>query len=206
VSLPYWTIKRRLTSQSRKYYDNRNRISIPTLRCKPVRDPLEREFLLTFWKIHVLHHARDRGVYGHWMLAELRRHGYELSPGTLYPLLRRMEKRGWLRATEPSATKRRRMYRLTSHGREVLARLREPLEELYREVAYSRGKRTKRANRATGCFDTELREMGNGWATSVTRASPRERSPRIARRVGSVRAIKMSSRLVVEPLNIHPYG
>lgn len=33
-----------------------------------MRDPLEREFLLAFWKIHILHHAGEQGVYGQWML------------------------------------------------------------------------------------------------------------------------------------------
>ena len=50
-------------------------------------DPVVREFLLGFWKIHILHHAEEQGVYGQWMLEELQRHGYRLSPGTLYPLL-----------------------------------------------------------------------------------------------------------------------
>ena len=41
------------------------------------RDPVVREFLLTFWKIHILHHAAEhQGVYGQWMLEELGRHGY----------------------------------------------------------------------------------------------------------------------------------
>ncbi len=64
-----------------------------------MRDPIVREFLLAFWKIHILYHAADRrGVYGQWMLEELRHHGYRLSPGTLYPMLARMARRGWLRA------------------------------------------------------------------------------------------------------------
>ena len=32
------------------------------------RDPVIREFLLAFWKIHILHHAEEQGVYGQWML------------------------------------------------------------------------------------------------------------------------------------------
>jgi hypothetical protein len=27
-------------------------------------------------RLHVLHHAREKPLYGHWMIAELRRHGY----------------------------------------------------------------------------------------------------------------------------------
>lgn len=100
-----------------------------------MRDPIAREFLLTFWKIHILHHAADgRGVYGQWMIEELSRHGYRLSPGTLYPILARMAQRGWLRATEPERSKAARVYRLTARGQEVLAQLRHALDELYGEV------------------------------------------------------------------------
>jgi PadR family transcriptional regulator PadR len=104
-----------------------------------MRDPVEREFLLAFWKIHILHHAaEDRGVYGQWMLQELHRHGYRISPGTLYPILARMAERGWLRATEPKRPRDARVYRLTPQGDAVLARLRTALDELYGEAGARR--------------------------------------------------------------------
>src|SRR6185369_13653153 len=59
-----------------------------------MRDPVEREFLLGFWKIHILHHAEKHGVYGQWLLEELRHHGYHVSPGTMYPILNRMAQHG----------------------------------------------------------------------------------------------------------------
>ena len=100
-----------------------------------MRDPIAREFLLAFWKIHILHHAADgRGVYGQWMLEELSHHGYRLSPGTLYPILARMAQRGWLRAAEPRRSKAARVYRLTPRGHDVLNQLRASLDELYAEV------------------------------------------------------------------------
>jgi len=100
-----------------------------------MRDPIAREFLLAFWKVHILYHAADgRGVYGQWMLEELHRHGYRLSPGTLYPILARMAKRGWLRAAEPSRSKAARVYRLTPRGYDVLNQLRAALDELHGEV------------------------------------------------------------------------
>ena len=99
-----------------------------------MRDPVAREFLLAFWKIHILHHADEHGVYGHWMLEELHHHGYRLSPGTLYPMLDRMAQRGWLRASEPKRTNGPRVYRLTPSGREVLTQIRHALDELYEEV------------------------------------------------------------------------
>ena len=106
-------------------------------------DPVVREFLLGFWKIHILHHAEEQGVYGQWMLEELQRHGYRLSPGTLYPLLARMARRGWLRATEPKRSRDARVYRITPAGAEVLKRLRASLAELQHEV----GRRPSRASR-----------------------------------------------------------
>jgi DNA-binding PadR family transcriptional regulator len=98
------------------------------------RDPVIREFLLAFWKIHILHHAEEEGVYGQWMLEELHRHGYRLSPGTLYPLLARMARRGWLRAAETENARDARVYRITPEGARVLKRLRASLQELQGEV------------------------------------------------------------------------
>jgi len=115
---------------------------------RAMRDPVAREFLLAFWKIHILHHAADRrGVYGQWMLEELRHHGYRLSPGTLYPILARMEEHGWLRADEPERSKAARVYRLTAGGRDVLNQLLASLDELYREVAKHASRRKRRKGR-----------------------------------------------------------
>jgi DNA-binding PadR family transcriptional regulator len=99
-----------------------------------MRDHVVREFLLAFWKVHILHHAEEHGVYGQWMLEELHHHGYRLSPGTLYPILARMAERGWLRATEPERAMGPRVYRLTSRGRDVLNQVRHSLDELHHEV------------------------------------------------------------------------
>ncbi len=84
---------------------------------------LQREILLSFWKIHILHHAAQGQVVGQWMLNELRHHGYDVSPGTLYPILHRMERLGWLRSeTDASGGPRaKRLFYTTGIGREVLA-------------------------------------------------------------------------------------
>ena len=97
---------------------------------------VNREILLSFWKVHILHHAGEEPIHGQWILTELRRHGYEISPGTLYPLLNRMERLGWLKGNaDPGGGPRtRKDYRLTSQGRKVLALIREQLDELYEEV------------------------------------------------------------------------
>lgn len=96
-----------------------------------------REILLSFWKLHILHHASEHPLVGQWMLEELRRHGYTVSPGTLYPVLKRMEARGWLRCrVDPRGGKRaRREYTLTPLGRQVLRHVRGFIAELKAEVA-----------------------------------------------------------------------
>jgi DNA-binding PadR family transcriptional regulator len=121
---------------------------------------LTREILLAFWKVHILHHAAEDRVFGQWILTELRRHGYDISPGTLYPLLSRMERNGWLRsAAEPDGGPRgRRYYHLTKDGSAVLGLLRDAVTELYDEVVAEplRGSsgppasgRTRRGSRTT---------------------------------------------------------
>ena len=108
----------------------------PSAQRRKATDPLVREFLLGFWKIHILHHAEEEhGVYGQWMLEELRHHGYRLSPGTLYPVLARMAQRGWLKAIEPKRARDARVYRITPAGADVLRQLRAALSELQREVS-----------------------------------------------------------------------
>jgi DNA-binding PadR family transcriptional regulator len=101
-------------------------------------DPILREILLAFWKVHILHHAEERRIYGQWLLEELRRHGFQVSPGTLYPLLARMHKAGWLHVVRNtrgnSSPKARREYALTSKGVRLLAQLRRQVEELHHEV------------------------------------------------------------------------
>ena len=97
---------------------------------------LAREILLGFWKVHILHHAAEGKIYGQWIIEELRRHGYNISPGTLYPLLKRMERNGWLKcaATGSSGAHARKEYRLTRGGAKILKLIRAQVEELHGEV------------------------------------------------------------------------
>jgi PadR family transcriptional regulator, regulatory protein PadR len=97
---------------------------------------LTREILLGFWKVHILHHAAEHPIIGQWVLSELRRHGYDISPGTLYPLLKRLERNRWLRseAAVGEGKRQRRYYHLTRRGAAVLDVLRETVIELHHEV------------------------------------------------------------------------
>jgi DNA-binding PadR family transcriptional regulator len=108
---------------------------------------LTREILLGFWKVHILHHAAEHPVIGQWVLTELRRHGYDISPGTLYPLLKRLERNGWLRSEVAvgEGKMRRRYYHLAARGAAVLDVLRETVVELHHEVVEEAAPRRPRA-------------------------------------------------------------
>jgi len=101
------------------------------------------EILLGFWKVHILHHAGEGPVYGKWIIDELRRHGYDISPGTVYPLLQRLENHGWLRSerAEAAGPRTRKNYRLTKKGKQVLRRIRPYVRELYEEVLIGPGEK-----------------------------------------------------------------
>ena len=60
-------------------------------------DKITRNFFLGFIRLHILYHATQEQVFGLDLIRELARHGYSLSPGTLYPMLHGLEKR-WLSA------------------------------------------------------------------------------------------------------------
>jgi PadR family transcriptional regulator, regulatory protein PadR len=97
-----------------------------------------RNFFLGFIKIHILHHAGQNPVYGLELIKELREHGYELSPGTLYPLLHDLEKSGYLeRQDQLIGGKIRKYYTLTERGHAALAEAKTKIRELVSEVLES---------------------------------------------------------------------
>jgi PadR family transcriptional regulator PadR len=83
------------------------------------------------------------------------RHGYEISQliqtrsagtlkfhvASLYPLLYRLEERGWLQGTwvEKAGQRRRRFYRLTTEGRRVLTRQRKTWRSFVRAMGLITG-------------------------------------------------------------------
>lgn len=101
---------------------------------------VNREILLSFWKIHILHHAGEHPIIGHWMLQELRSHGYDVSPGMLYPLLARLTAYGWLDCEVTGKGARAvKAYRLTAAGAAVLAVVNTQMRELIGETGSKHG-------------------------------------------------------------------
>lgn len=96
---------------------------------------LKRDLFLGFVKLHILYHAGREPVFGVWLIEELQRHGYELSPGTLYPMLHSLKKEGYLESRNQVVQGRaRKYYRLTETGQVALERGREQAVELLREL------------------------------------------------------------------------
>ncbi len=94
-----------------------------------------RHLFLGFMRVHILHHAAEGPVYGVALMTELGRHGYQIGPSTIYPLLHRLERQGLLRSTPRKlAGKIRKYYDITPAGRRTLARAQRQLRELVDEA------------------------------------------------------------------------
>lgn len=100
-----------------------------------MEERIYRKLFLGFIQMHILYHASKEPIYGSWMLEELEGHGYNISAGTLYPLLRSMEESGLLEREERNVGgKIRKYYRSTDKGREVLDEARKKAYELFKEI------------------------------------------------------------------------
>jgi DNA-binding PadR family transcriptional regulator len=119
------------------------------------QDDMVRGFFLGFIKVHVLHHAAEDEVYGLALIEELRRHGYELGPGTMYPVLHDLEEARYLRRIDRVVEgKSRKYYRITPRGRAALVDARRKIGELVGELlegdapkGRSPGRRSRAARR-----------------------------------------------------------
>jgi DNA-binding PadR family transcriptional regulator len=86
-------------------------------------------------RLHILHHAAEGEVFGLGIINELQRHGYDLSPGTIYPMLHRMQLKGYLVSKERKLGRSiRRSYRATAAGKVVLADAKRKVQELFAEL------------------------------------------------------------------------
>ena len=95
---------------------------------------LERELKKGSAELLILSLVEDRPRHGYdiGQMIEIRSRGaLRFNIASLYPLLYRLEKRGWIRGrwVEKAGQRRRRYYRLTPAGRKVLARQREGWRE-----------------------------------------------------------------------------
>ena len=97
----------------------------------------------------ILHLVRERPAYGNSIMAQIREisaGAMSVSPNTVYPLLRRLEEKGYVEGEwERPETRSRRFYKITPEGEEKyreikgrfevhLLRVREAIESLHREL------------------------------------------------------------------------
>jgi len=100
-----------------------------------MKDTLLHDLYLGFIRIHILYHAGKERVYGAALMEELAHHGYQVGPGTLYPMLHALEEKGLLVSeNEVVKGKRRRYYLITAAGAEALENARAHTLELIREI------------------------------------------------------------------------
>ena len=86
-------------------------------------------------RLHVLHHAAEEPIFGLGMIEEFARHGYRISPGSLYPLLHGLEQKGYLRSRqERNGKSLRKVYRATPRGKKALEAAKDKVRELFREL------------------------------------------------------------------------
>jgi PadR family transcriptional regulator, regulatory protein PadR len=100
---------------------------------------LTRMFFGGFVRLHILYHAVREPIFGVEMMDELRRHGYDVGAGTLYPMLHQLEEAGYLSVrTEVVAGKHRKYYRATPSGAAALEEAKAKLRELVSEVLHDK--------------------------------------------------------------------
>jgi len=94
-----------------------------------------RNIFLGFIRIHILYHASKEEIFGVEIMKELKRHGYSVSPGTLYPILHHLEKQKYLVSRkEVVKGKMRKYYKITGKGSNALDKSKEKITELVDEV------------------------------------------------------------------------
>lgn len=95
----------------------------------------DRDLYAGLIRLHILHHAAEEPIFGLGMIEELARHGYRLSAGTLYPILHRLEEKGYLASrVEREGKPRRRLYEATPRGVRALEAAKRRVSELFGEL------------------------------------------------------------------------
>nr|WP_066633823.1 PadR family transcriptional regulator [Desulfolucanica intricata] len=86
-------------------------------------------------RVHILYHASLNPVYGLELMEELESHGYHVSPGTMYPILKKLEQSGLLVSEKVNVKgKIRKYYSITEEGGNILLESKKKIRELAREV------------------------------------------------------------------------
>ena len=100
-----------------------------------MQEPVLRKLFLAFIQVHILHHAKKEPIYGTWMMEELKRHGYEISAGTLYPIFHNLEKDDLLEVESRIVNgKVRKYYTITQKGILILRQAEGKIAELKGEI------------------------------------------------------------------------
>ena len=100
-----------------------------------MQEPVIRKLFLAFIQVHILHHAKKEPIYGTWMIDELKKHGYEISAGTIYPIFHNMEKDGLLSRESVTVEGKIRKYNtITEKGCVVLNLAEQKIKELGSEI------------------------------------------------------------------------
>ncbi len=100
-----------------------------------MQDPILRKLFLGFIQVHILHHAAIEPIFGAFMIEELKHHGYDISPGTLYPIFHNLEKAELLTVENKNVEgKIRKYYSITNKGKEVLVEAKKKAKELVGEL------------------------------------------------------------------------
>jgi DNA-binding PadR family transcriptional regulator len=110
-------------------------------------DFLSRSFFAGFIRLHILYHAGKEAICGTEIMEELQGHGHDLSPGTLYPILRQLHEAGYLSRKEKVVDgKLRKNFRITAEGRKILKEARAKVQELMSEIVEDKDRRNLNSN------------------------------------------------------------
>lgn len=96
---------------------------------------IPKKLLLGFMEIHILIKAKKDPFFGLGMISELENYGYNISPGTIYPLLSKLEKKSLVKKESKLVNgKNRKYYSITEEGLKVLDSVKQKALVLLKEL------------------------------------------------------------------------
>ena len=100
-----------------------------------MRNKVPKKMLLGFMQIHILIQAKKEPFFGSWMIEQFKSYGYQISPGTIYPLLAKMVAGELLiKEIRLVSGKNRNYYCITKEGEAVLSVAKEKAMFLFNEL------------------------------------------------------------------------